>query len=918
MIEDSNKDPKETSNSYRKPVNKQSLGNGESRPLSASQSADIKRVTPQSSNRSSLQAQARPTDELHFNTHSSNGVPSSPAADPLFTRFSQLRVNQAPTQKKLPYPIDDSFTYISPSDSYPSKSSTQPKSQSNITLRNDRTASPKLQSNSSTSLPPHPPKLPINSRINTSLPRAPSPIYSPARNIAAPSSIEPPRTTARSTVGTVGKAPKSPLNGMGLSNGHERRDSSANSHLPELPRSPKISAQELSGLFRYYDILVIDVRTRDLFDDGHIFGKSVVCIEPLSLRHGISSEDLLDGLIYSPEEELHMLNRIHSYDLVVFHDQNTTYDRFLQGLSKTSPTNWLRLLYESLTEFNYRNALKRTPVILVGGLDSWIDLVGPQALQASKTLNIPQSQRLSKPPKRPPHRVSVSGGNSSRDIHMRRLRDYRPLNADEEKAWREKARNEEVEPANIRDFQADSDDDSQIAIPVHDINDFFRRFPDASAIPVSMVSPRQDIPPTRRQPISGTPSRPPPIVSRPSYSGVSEREGFQLSPSSRQPTSAQPPLYISKAFHSLKLPRTGLVNMGQTCYMNATIQCLLATVPLSRLFLDETWRKHVQKNRLGSEGVMPSHFSNLIRRLWKPQEQAYCPTTFRSFCARINPEWGLDRQQDAKEFYDWLTDILHEDLNVHFMRNHLRELTPQEELTRERLPISTVSRTEWERWSHKNLSRISDLFAGQHASSLRCTTCNNTSTIYEAFFSIVLEIPPTGTSTLTDCLRSYCQEEMLTGTDEWVCPVCKCRREAVKRLTITRLPQVLTIHFKRFSNLANGSFRKVHSLIDFPLHGLNMGPYMANTRIPQRVEDEVVDTAVTPPFTYDAYAVMRHIGTTMSSGHYVAMVKDSARNTWVNFNDSDVRNFDPARLQARDRLQNSEAYIVFYERARAK
>ena len=902
------------------PTNKQDYGNGNIRSLSVSQSSDIKRGIPQSQTRSNLASQGRPVDELHFNTSISNGLPSSPAPDPLVARFSQLRTTQAPMQKKLPYPVDDDFAYLSPTEPNKIKSLSPSQSQFNITLKNDKLSGPKPHSKSSSSLPPHPPKLPINSRIVTSLPRAPSPIYSPARNIAAPSSIEPPRTTARSTAGLVGKTPKSPPNGMVLANGHERPDSPARSRPPELPRSSRVTAQELSGLFRYYDILVIDVRARDLFDEGHIFHKSIVCIEPLSLQYGTSFESLLDRMIVGPESELQLLNRIHAYDMVVYYDQNTTSDRFLQSSPKATDTPSLRALHDSLTEFNYNNTLKRAPVVLVGGLDAWIDLVGPQALQSSRTLDMPRSQRLAKPPRRPPHRLSVTGGNSSQDVRMRRLRDYQPLNAEEEKTWREKARNEEVEPANIRDFQPDSIDESQSFRPVHDINEFLRRFPEATAVPTSMISPRQDLPSPRRQPISGTPLRPPPTVSRPSYSGVSEHDGSQVIPSSRQAISAQPPLYISKEFYSLKLPRTGLTNMGQTCYMNATIQCLVATVPISKLFLQPTWRNFVQNNKMGSRGVMPEHFSNLIRRIWQPDPSTFRPATFRSLCGQLREEWGSNRQQDAQEFFQWLTDILHEDLNTHYKRNNVRALTPEEEQFRERLPISEVSRIEWERWSHKNSSEVSTLFAGQHRSSLRCDTCGNKSTTYETFYSITVEIPLTGTGNLADCLRSYCQEETLADRDEWYCPNCKCHREATKRLTITRLPQVLVIHFKRFAfSDQRSNADKLSTPIDFPLHGLDMAPYMASTRTQvQAGGSDISDFAVTPPFVFDAYAVMQHKGKTMESGHYVAMVKDSLRNTWVSFDDERVHNFDPAKLPHERRLQNSEAYLVFYERARAR
>ena len=861
----------------------------------------------------------RREDELHFNSGPSRG------SDPLVERFSQLRASSSP-QKRLPYPNEDTPPSM-PSHTRQGSSGGElflPLShvQSAPGYRDGRPAGPRAMPGSSADYPPHPPKVLLEVNPISSLPRAPSPTYSPARNIGAPSNIMPPRSTVRSISGSTTKTFQS----QGFNKISQHQSNGPNPpRPPERPNSTIITAEDLHEKFRSYNVLIIDVRSREEFDEGHILAKSIVCIDPLSTQWGISYDEQLERLLYSPEHEISLLERISDFDLVVYHDQGTTSDRFLYGPPKTANSSWMRALHDTLFEFNDRLPLKRRPVVLLGGIEAWIDLVGLPALQSSDTLNIPHSQRAPKPPKRPVHRMSLAGGNTSREIRMRRLRDYEPLNAEEEREWREKARREEVEPANIRDFQVDSNgedasrqDDGSTPMLIHSFDDFFRRFPEPSAIPTSMVAPRQETVPARFS-VPTIPSRPPPAVSRPSYSGVTEREASQISPGSRQPSSAQPPLYTSRFYiQSLKLPRTGLINFSVTCYMNATIQCLIATIPLSGFFLEETWRNFVQKNWKGSNGILPEIFASLVRGLWRNELPALRPVSLRKFCTRLNPEWGIDRQQDAKEFFDFLVDCLHEDLNIRWNRNALEPLSSTQELNRENMPINIVSRLEWDRYTHREQSFISSLFAGQHLSQLRCTTCRNTSTTYEAFYSISVEIPRSGTASIKDCLQSYCQEEMLSGEEEWKCPKCRCQREASKRIRITRLPQILVIHFKRFSASKTESAKKVHTPIDFPLHGLNMEPYMANTRAPPNKDDSALDPAITPPFSYDAYGVMRHIGSTGSGGHYISLVRDAAKGVWRKFDDDRVSDFDPSRLRSADRLQNEQAYIVFYERARAR
>ena len=854
------------------------------------------------------------------------GFPPS-SADVLAERFAQLRTSQASSRAPLPYPVDDGLIDIA---------SARPS-------QDARPSGPRAMPPST--LPPLPPKVPHDTRLASSLPRAPSPTYSPARNLQSHSSTTPPLGAAK-VMGNNGarithtNVPIPSYTSPYTSGANEgaapsysgersRLTLSTKPRFQELPNATAVSTRELRDLIRSSSILLIDVRSREEYDSGHIFSNSIICIEPLSLRSGTSAEDLEDRLVVSPESEELLFKRRDDFDLVVYYDQQTSSNHFLEGPPHRSSAPALRALHESLLDFNYNRKLQRPPAVLLGGLEAWIDLMGPQSLLTSRTTALMGTARSRRPLNgagRAIGRTSMVAANSSREVQRRRLRDYNPLDADEERVWLEKARQEEVEPADYQG-QSDGDTDSVSSHPdeppspfVTTYEEFMRRFPEPSNIQESMIGFRQG-PPSRHAPsIPAIPSRPPPAVPRPSYSGVSERDVAQLSPASRQPPSSQTPLYMSRsAAHYLKLPKTGLINFGVTCYMNATVQCLLATIPLSQFFLDNRWRSFTQKNWKGSNGIMPEIYANLIRSLWRNDVQAVRPSSFRKFCTRMNREWGIERQQDAKEFLEFLVDCLHEDLNVNFNRHPLTDLTTEQELHRERMPVAQVSKIEWDRYSHREQSFISTLFAGQHASRLRCTTCNNTSTTYEAFYSISVEIPRSGRGDIRECLRSYCQEEMLSGDEVWKCPYCKCEREATKRITLTRLPQVLVIHFKRFSASKTESARKVHTPIEFPLYGLKMEPYMAPTQVdPAIVGDGVPDPAITPPFQYEAYAVMRHLGQTGSGGHYISLVKDQARGCWRRFDDERATDFDPNKLRPEHRLQNEQAYIVFYGRSAAR
>lgn len=70
--------------------------------------------------------------------------------------------------------------------------------------------------------------------------------------------------------------------------------------------------------------------------------------------------------------------------------------------------------------------------------------------------------------------------------------------------------------------------------------------------------------------------------------------------------------------------------------------------------------------------------------------------------------------------------------------------------------------------------------------------------------------------TLNQCLDYFVKEEVLDKEDAWKCPQCKKKRKALKQLTLTKLPDILLIHLKRFS--IDGLFRnKLDTMVKCPI-----------------------------------------------------------------------------------------------------
>ncbi|OJJ45503.1 hypothetical protein ASPZODRAFT_134183 [Penicilliopsis zonata CBS 506.65] len=898
---------------------------------------------------------------------------STQADDVLAQRFARLKATSPPSVGVISNGQNGTVSMPSPPrhlDDYPPRPPSN-LSQGSLTAFPARPLGPRKMG-SSPGVPTLPPKIPLTH----SLPRAPDPAYSPVWTVPTQPPPNPPRTSMESSRASTSRysqfveSPHGSPHRAGLLDDNPYRSRTPNggvqtratkSASAELPYNTSVTAQKLMDYLRKYNILLIDVRSREQYDNGHVYAKSILCIEPVALKENVSAEELEERLVVSPEHEQALFERRNEFDMVVYYDQNAASVSYLAGSPVGTSAPHLRALYDTLYEFNAYKPLKdgRPPALLLGGLDAWVDLVGPQSLATSTTAAVMGSIQTKKPvrnPGRPLGRVpTMASANSSLEVRKRRLREQKPLNPDELTAWMERSKKEEIDTSSYigaEELAEEPEEDADAVVPptpsfVHTYEDFLRRFPEPQSIQQSMViapetgvavtnsaAPGSSSPAYHATSVPIAPSRPPPAVPRPSYSGVSD--GSQIQPPlERQNSAARTALYTSySALSRLKLPRTGLTNFGVTCYMNSTLQCLSATVMLSKFFIDNRFRYYVQKNWKGSHGIMPGLFANLIRSLWKNDVEVIMPTSFRNFCGRLNVEWAIDRQQDAKEFFDFVVDCLHEDLNINWQRTPLRPLTFEEEVQRERMPMGKVSRIEWDRYCHREESYISSLFAGQHASRLRCITCGRTSTTYEAFYSISVEIPATGAGDIYQCLQSYCKEEMLSGDEVWKCPYCKCERVATKQIILTRAPQILVVHFKRFSASKTQSARKIHTPIEFPLHGLRMDEFVipsmnanananahahAHAQLPSGGEYSTGPPSPTAgPFTYDAYGVLRHLGSSMGSGHYISLVRDAQRHCWRKFDDERATDFQPQDLRPKDRLQNEQAYIVFYERVPAK
>jgi len=145
---------------------------------------------------------------------------------------------------------------------------------------------------------------------------------------------------------------------------------------------------------------------------------------------------------------------------------------------------------------------------------------------------------------------------------------------------------------------------------------------------------------------------------------------------------------------------------------------------------------------------------------------------------------------------------------------------------------------------------------------------------------------------LSECLELYTTKEKLGENNTWRCPDCKKEQQATKKFDLWSLPAVLVISLKRFS--FNRYWRdKLDTQVDFPVHGLDLSPYIINKNH--------------GPALYDLIAVSNHYGG-MGGGHYTAYAKNKDDGKWYYFDDSSVT------LSAEKEVVTKAAYVLFYLR----
>ena len=376
-------------------------------------------------------------------------------------------------------------------------------------------------------------------------------------------------------------------------------------------------------------------------------------------------------------------------------------------------------------------------------------------------------------------------------------------------------------------------------------------------------------------------------------------------------------------------PKMGLKNVGATCYMNASLQCLNHIEKLVNYFKYDNNLEKIIKSLPKEEPNLSSSFKILIENLWPSNNKYtknedinstgtnkyYSPNEFKNKISIMNILFKGIQANDAKDLLNFIIMTLHEELNIYKDQNTDK--------------ISDMSQTNKElriqeyinKFQMSNKSIISDLFYGINCIYVYCSRCHLIKYNIEAFFILFFPLEEirkfkiqsfncqnnlmmnpmlfqqnfmiqnnlinTNSINIDDCFRYYQNENIFTGENSMYCNNCQMLTISSMKTVIYEGPEILLFVLNRKN--------AEHVKLEFIEH-INLQNYIEN---------------FSKGYKYGLIGVVTHLGGNDSSGHFISCCKSPIDNNWYKYNDAMV---SPVKNFQEEIIDYAMPYILVYQK----
>jgi len=382
----------------------------------------------------------------------------------------------------------------------------------------------------------------------------------------------------------------------------------------------------------------------------------------------------------------------------------------------------------------------------------------------------------------------------------------------------------------------------------------------------------------------------------------------------------------------------GLNNIGATCFMNSTLQCLSQTKDLTAYFLNEKNKEFIMKNKVKNKKVdqLCPVFLDLIEKLWDPKgPKSFSPNEFRVIVEKMNPLFKQGQAGDSKDFIIFILEQIHKELKRP-LPNKIN-IAPQTLNQYDRVNAFNYFFNDFQ----NECSIISDTFFGFNETTNVCLYCKNQYNSqnqmnpvcynYGIFNCIIFPLEEiknmknnnllqynndyymnnsmnmnmnnsmnmnmnnmnnsqNNCVTLYDCFMYNQKTECFTGENKNYCNMCKQLYDSLYTSHIYSSPKALILILNRGKN--NVFDVKLNFSLDMDLSQFVM----------QRDQ---------PTLIYSLYGVITHIGESGPNAHFVASCKSPVDNKWYRYNDAFVSSITNIQKEI---IEFGNPYILFYQK----
>ena len=346
----------------------------------------------------------------------------------------------------------------------------------------------------------------------------------------------------------------------------------------------------------------------------------------------------------------------------------------------------------------------------------------------------------------------------------------------------------------------------------------------------------------------------------------------------------------------------GLDNVGATCYMNATLQCLAHLKRITEHIInyrEDGKVKDEKKYRLCEA------YSEVVCSIWLPKDKtkkSFAPDRFKRILGDMNSLFAPTAANDAKDLLIYFIEQMHSELNVTSETN-LNLIMPDD---MNPMDHQQVLKCFVEEFMKKYNSVFSNYCYGSNVSVTNCNGCGVQKFSYQCFSFIIFPLLEAKKNcvlegrlnpmfynsyilNIEDCFKYNQKIELFNGNNQMYCNICQGSRDSWMQTRISSAPLVLILIINR--GKGNLDFREPFIFWET----IDLTNYV---EFPQ------------PDNKYFLAGVVSHMGDSGPSGHFIAFCRMSESQKWYCYNDSLVTESSFQDINSR-----GFPYILFYQKS---